>query len=67
MTECAVSATGRGRTLEDGKQVEMEVKAGDVVIYSNYAGTKTEVQDDEEVSLSGANDILAIVTQRNQK
>ncbi len=62
MAECAVSAIGPGRTLENGKPVEMEVKAGDIVIYSKYAGTEVGVQDDEDVLLSGANDILAIVT-----
>ncbi|SUZ54763.1 uncharacterized protein METZ01_LOCUS7617 [marine metagenome] len=42
----------------------MEVKAGDIVIYSKYAGTEVEVQDGEVLFL-GANDILAIIIWRN--
>ncbi len=56
-----VVSTGPGRMLENGKRVEMEVKAGDTVIYSKYAGTEIEVQD-EELLVMGANDILAVIT-----
>ena len=64
MTDFAVLATSPGRTLENGKQVEMEVTVGDSVIYSKYAGTEVEVQDGEVLFL-GANDILAIIIWRN--
>ena len=56
-----VVSTGPGRMLENGKRVEMEVKAGDTVIYSKYAGTEIEVQD-EELRVLGANDILAVIS-----
>jgi len=56
-----VVSTGPGRMIENGKRVEMEVKAGDSVIYSKYAGTEIEVQD-EELLVMGANDILAVIT-----
>ena len=39
----------------------MEVKPGDKVIYSKFAGTEVEVQD-EELLVLGANDILAIIS-----
>ena len=55
-----VVAVGPGRVLRNGKLVEMEVKAGDKVIYSKYAGTEVEVQD-EELLVLGSNDILAII------
>ncbi len=51
-----VVSTGPGRMLENGKRIEMEVKAGDTVIYSKYAGTEIEVQD-EELLVLGANEI----------
>ena len=38
----------------------MEVKAGDKVIYSRYAGTKVKLGDDEYIIVKQA-DILAIV------
>lgn len=56
-----VVVVGPGRVLRNGRVVEMEVKAGDKVIYSKYAGTEVEVQD-EELLVLGSNDILAIIT-----
>ena len=56
-----VVAAGPGRMLENGKRIEMEVKPGDIVIYSKYAGTEVEIQD-EELLVLGANDILAVIT-----
>ena len=55
-----VVETGPGRMLKNGKRIEMEVKPGDIVIYSKYAGTEVEVQD-EELLVLGANDILAVI------
>ena len=55
-----VVAAGPGRMLKNGKRIEMEVKPGDIVIYSKYAGTEVEVQD-EELLVLGANDILAVI------
>ena len=44
----------------DGKEVKMEVKKGDKVIYSKYAGTDVKV-DDTEYVIVRQSDILAIV------
>ncbi len=55
-----VLAVGPGRVLENGNRVEMEVKPGDIVIYSKYSGTEVEVED-EELLVMGINDILAII------
>jgi chaperonin GroES len=46
--------------MVDGKEVKMEVKVGDKVIYSKYAGTEVKL-DDEEYIIVRQNDILAIV------
>ena len=59
--EGEVVATGPGRVLKNGKRLEMAVKPGDKVIYSKFAGTEVEVQD-EELLVLGANDILAIIS-----
>ena len=56
--EGEVVAVGPGRYLNNGKRQEMELKAGDKVIYSKYAGTELQV-DDEELLVLGSNDILA--------
>ena len=54
-----VLAVGPGGVV-DGKEVKMEVAAGDKVIYSKYAGTEVKM-DGEEYIIVKQNDILAIV------
>lgn len=57
--EALVVAVGPGGMV-DGQKVEMEVKEGDKVIYSKYAGTEVEMEDQEYVVVRQS-DILAIV------
>ena len=57
--QAEVIAVGPGGTV-DGKEVKMEVAAGDKVIYSKYAGTEVKM-DGEEYIIVKQNDILAIV------
>ena len=54
-----VLAVGPGGMV-DGKEVVMNVKPGDKVIYSKYAGTEVKL-DDEEYVVVRQSDILAIV------
>lgn len=59
--EGKVIAVGPGRFDEDGeKRIPLDVKVGDVVIYSKYGGTEVKY-DGVEYLLLGARDILAIV------
>lgn len=46
--------------IVDGKEVKMQVKVGDKVIYSKYAGTEVKI-DSEELIIVRQSDILAIV------
>ena len=57
--QAEVVAVGPGGVV-DGKEVKMEVKAGDQVIYSKYAGTEVKL-DDEEYIIVKQSDILAIL------
>jgi len=57
--QAEVLAVGPGGIV-DGKEVKMEVKPGDKVIYSKYAGTEVKLNDDELIIVR-QNDILAIV------
>ena len=59
--EGEVVAIGPGRVLDNGIRLEMEIKKGDKVIYSKYAGTEIEVED-EELLVLGSNEILAKVS-----
>jgi chaperonin GroES len=56
--EGEIVAIGPGRTSEDGKRIAMEVKVGDKVIYSKYAGTEIKL-DEEELIILRESDILA--------
>lgn len=55
-----VIAVGPGGML-DGKEVKMEVKVGDKVLCSKYAGSEFKV-DGQDVTILRQSDILAIVT-----
>ncbi|MBU5676739.1 co-chaperone GroES [Alkaliphilus sp. MSJ-5] len=54
-----VMAVGPGGVVE-GKEIVMEVKVGDKVIFSKYAGTEVKF-DGEEYTILRQNDILAVV------
>ncbi|ABK62466.1 molecular chaperone GroES [Clostridium novyi A str. 4552] len=57
--EAEIVAVGPGG-LVDGKEVRMEVKVGDKVLFSKYSGTEVKL-DGEEYTILRQNDILAIV------
>ena len=57
--QAEVIAVGPGGVV-DGKEVTMQVKAGDKVIYSKYSGTEVEVEDEKYVVVK-QNDILAVI------
>ena len=57
--EAEVIAVGPGGMV-DGKEVVMQVKAGDKVIFSKYSGNEVKL-DGEEYIIVKQNDILAIV------
>lgn len=54
-----VKAVGPGGMI-DGKEVVMQVKSGDKVIYSKYAGTEVKLNKDEYIIVRQS-DILAVV------
>ena len=58
-SQAEVIAVGPGGVV-DGKDITMQVKAGDKVIYSKYAGTEVEL-DNETFIVVKQNDILAVI------
>jgi chaperonin GroES len=58
--EGTILAAGPGKMLDDGKREAMDVKVGDRVLYTKYAGTEFKV-DGEELLIVSQKDILAIV------
>ena len=57
--QAEVVAVGPGGTI-DGKEVKMEVKVGDNVIYSKYAGTDVKIEEEEFIIVKQS-DILAVI------
>ena len=57
--EAEVIAVGPGGVV-DGKDIKMELKVGDKVLLSKYAGTEVKV-DGEEYTILRQSDVLAIV------
>ncbi len=58
--EGEVLAVGPGKVAENGSRIPMEVKVGDRIIYSKYAGTEVKI-DGEEYLVLRESDVLAIV------
>lgn len=54
-----VIATGKGRVTEDGKTLPLDVKVGDKVLFSKYAGTELKLNG-EEFLMMNENDVLGI-------
>jgi chaperonin GroES len=55
-----VVSVGDGKQLNDGTRSELQVKTGDRVIFSSYAGESFKV-DDEELLLMREDDLLAVI------
>ena len=58
--EGTVVSTGPGGKDDSGKVVAMEVKKGDVVLYSKYSGTEVKIDGDEHLIIKES-DVLAVV------
>lgn len=59
-TEGEVMAIGTGKVLENGQKLPLEVKVGDRIIFSKYAGTEVKL-DGEEYVIFSERDVLAII------
>ncbi|MES2802446.1 MAG: co-chaperone GroES [Bdellovibrionota bacterium] len=55
-----IVAAGKGRITEDGKVLPLEVKVGDKVLFSKYAGTEIKF-DGSEFLMMREEDVLGIV------
>ncbi len=54
------TTNGKGRVADDGKVIPMEVKAGDRVLFSKYAGTEVKIAGEEHLIMR-EEDILGII------
>jgi chaperonin GroES len=58
--EGKVIAVGNGKVLEDGKVRPLDIKAGDKILFSKYAGTEIKL-DGEEHLIMREEDILGVI------
>jgi chaperonin GroES len=59
-TRGVVVSVGDGKLLEDGSRAPMQVKAGDRVLFTSYAGETIEIGD-EEYLLMSESELLAVI------
>ncbi len=64
--EGEVVAAGKGKRLEDGKVVPLDVKVGDRVLFGKYSGSEIEV-DGEEFLIMREDDVLGVITDGPKK
>jgi chaperonin GroES len=55
-----IIAAGPGKKNEDGKVTPLDVKVGDVILFSKYAGTEIKVDGDEYVIMR-EDDIVGVI------
>ena len=55
-----ILALGDGKLLDNGERAAFQVKKGDEVLFTSYAGTEIKV-DGDELIIMDENDILAVV------
>jgi chaperonin GroES len=58
--EGKVIAVGNGKILEDGKVRPLDIKAGDRILFSKYAGTEVKIEGDEHLILR-EEDVLGVI------
>ncbi len=58
--EGKVMAVGTGKVLDNGTRMEMDIKVGDKIIFSRYAGTEIKVKAEEYLILR-QDDVLALI------
>lgn len=56
-----VVAVGDGKVTKDGKKRPLQVKVGDAVLFTSYAGEEFKIEGDKKVLLMREDDILAVI------
>jgi chaperonin GroES len=58
--EGTVIAVGPGKMMEDGKRQAMQLKAGDRILFSSYAGTEVKI-DGQEYLVMEETDVFGVI------
>jgi chaperonin GroES len=65
-SEGEVVAVGPGARDENGKRVDMDVKAGDRILFGKWSGTEVKV-DGEELLIMKESDIMGVIERKAAK
>jgi chaperonin GroES len=55
-----IVSVGPGKIMDDGKNKEMQIKKGDLVLFTSYAGTEVKI-DGKEYLIMDESDIMAVI------
>jgi len=55
-----IVSVGQGKILDDGTRKQMQVKKGDMVLFTSYAGTEVKI-DGKEYLIMDESDIMAVI------
>ncbi len=55
-----IVSVGKGKVLDDGTLKKVQVKKGDTVLFTSYAGTEVKI-DDKEYLIMDESDIMAVI------
>jgi len=58
--EGKVIAAGKGKVDDDGKTHPLDVKKGDKILFSKYAGTEVQIEGDEHIIIR-EDDVLGVI------
>jgi len=58
--EGKVVAVGKGKINEEGKILPLDVKKGDKILFSKYAGTEVQIEGDEHIIIR-EDDVLGVI------
>jgi chaperonin GroES len=64
--EGEVVATGKGKRLEDGKIVPLDVQTGDRILFGKYSGSDIKI-DGNEYMIMREDEVLGIITTNGKK
>lgn len=59
-SEGEIVAVGKGKVLENGTVLPLDVKAGDRVLFSRYGGTEVKIEGEEHLIMR-EDDILGVI------
>ena len=58
--EGKVVAVGKGKVDDEGKSHALDVKKGDKILFSKYAGTEVQIEGDEHIIIR-EDDVLGVI------